>query len=56
MKSDEFSLNNSDARYTGYYKSGLQIRFYLIVYLGSRLFYSCTVKRHNTGPKHNFAE
>jgi len=35
-----------DARYPGYYRSGLRIRFYIIVYL---LFYTCIVKAYNTG-------
>ena len=38
----------SDARYTGYYRRGLRIRFYMIEY---RLFYFCTVKGYNTGLK-----
>jgi len=34
--------------HTGYYRRRLRIQFYMIVY---RLFYSCTVKGYNTGPK-----
>jgi len=34
-------MDNSDARYTGYYRRGLRIRVYMI---GYRLIYSCTVK------------
>jgi len=41
VQSFEFSLDNSDARYTGYYRRGQRIRFCMIAY---RLFYSCTVK------------
>jgi len=48
-KSVEFSLDNSDARYTGYSRSGLRIRFYVIVCLRNGLFFSCTGKRYKTG-------
>ena len=41
MQNFEFSLDNSDAKYIGYCRRGLRIRFYMIV---CRLFYSCTVK------------
>jgi len=46
VQSFEFSLDNSDARYTRYYRRGLRIRFYMIVY---RLFYTCMVKGYSTG-------
>jgi len=46
MQSFEFSLDNSEAIYSGYYSHGLQIRFYVIVY---RLFCFCTVKGYQTG-------
>ena len=49
MQSVEFSLDNSDAGCTGYYRRGLRIRLYMIVYFGNRLFYTCTVKGYNTG-------
>jgi len=26
-----------------YYRRGLRIQFHLVIYLGNRLFYSCTV-------------
>jgi len=39
VKRVEFSLDNSDARCTGYYKCRLRIWFWMIVYLGNRLFY-----------------
>ena len=48
VQSFEFSLDNSDARYTGYYRRGQRIRFCMIAY---RLFYSCTVKGYKTGLK-----
>jgi len=32
VQSFEFSLDNSDARYTGHCRRGLRMRFYMIVY------------------------
>jgi len=40
----EFSLDNFDARCTGYYRRGLRIRFYLTAYFVNWLFYSCIVE------------
>ena len=49
VKAVEFSFDNADARCTGYNRCRLRIRFYMIVYLGNRLFYFCTVRWHKTG-------
>jgi len=49
VKSIEFSLGNSDAKCTGYYRGKLRIRFYMNVYIGNRLFHCCTVRCYNTG-------
>jgi len=48
VQSFEFLLDNSDARYAGYYRRGQRIRFCMIV---CQLFYSCTVKGYNTALK-----